>query len=478
MRTRSILLALILAAGAVPVLPAHAATKVVQIRDSSFEPQEIVIDPGDTVTWDGGGFRPHTVTSDSGLFNSGHMTSSDEFSHTFKKAGVYYYHCRFHGSAQKGMWGVVIVGDPPMDQRERIVVPDDYPTIQTAVSAAQPGATVVVRPGKYEESVVVQTEDLVIRGLDRFRTVLDGGGSLENGIIVAGASDVVIKDLTVRGYTSAGIRLQGANDFSIRRIDSVKNRIHGIAAIDSRGGSIKNSFAWGSGEAAFHVGECFACGIIVDAVRAEANVIGVETSNATGVTVRGSHLRSNGVGLLARSDAALPEAPGRGLFVIDNVVTENNRSDIPPAGFAMQYGFPFGTGIWLAGVRNSAVLGNDVEGNERYGILLTDDLEHVLAPVNNRVQRNVVSGGAFSLDLAWDGSGSSNCFEDNSAGTSGPPSIQDRFPCALRPFAGETFGPVSDDVAAAIAGGPQTLTKEPEDPERPKCQRKRRSCGS
>ena len=54
-------------------------------------------------------------------------------------------------------------------------VPDDYDTIQAAVSAAAPGDLVLVAPGVYNEAIDVETEDLTIRGLDRNEVVLDGG---------------------------------------------------------------------------------------------------------------------------------------------------------------------------------------------------------------------------------------------------------------------------------------------------------------
>jgi plastocyanin len=478
MRTRAIFVALVLVAATLPILPARAATEIVHIHDNSFEPREITIDPGDTVTWDGGGFRPHTVTSDSGVFNSGSMSSSDEFSHTFPKAGVFYYHCRFHGaSGQRGMWGVVVVGAPPRDERERIVVPDDYPTIQAAVTAARPGASVVVRPGTYEESVVVETPDLVIRGLDRFRTVLDGGDSLSAGIEVRGVPDVVIKDLTVRGFIDVGIRFERSDDFAIRRVDVVKNRTFGMEVTESHGGAIANSFAWGSGGAGFRVGPCFACGILIDRVHSEMNLIGIETVNSTGVTVRSSKLVRNGVGMLARSYQTVESSPGRALFVTGNTFSTNNVRSIPPSGAAAGLGYPFGTGLWLAGVSNSTVVNNEIEDNDRYGVLVTDDLEHILVPVNNRVQGNTVAGTGSSIDLAWDGSGTSDCFQDNAASSSAPPSIQVLFACPLRPFEGATYGPVKDAVAAAIAGGPEPLTEDPGEPVRPRCQRGRRGCG-
>jgi hypothetical protein len=55
-------------------------------------------------------------------------------------------------------------------------VPDDYATIQEAVDAAQPGDLVLIGPGTYHEAVIVETDDIVIRGTDRNEpfTALDG----------------------------------------------------------------------------------------------------------------------------------------------------------------------------------------------------------------------------------------------------------------------------------------------------------------
>lgn len=63
-------------------------------------------------------------------------------------------------------------------------VPDDYPTIQAAVDAAEPGDLVLIAPGVYREGVVVQTEDIVIRGLDRNEVIIDGEFTRDNGIKV------------------------------------------------------------------------------------------------------------------------------------------------------------------------------------------------------------------------------------------------------------------------------------------------------
>ena len=474
MRVKAVIAAALLAA-VVHSIPAVAATHEVNIRDNVFEPQQMFIDVGDTVTWDGGGFRPHTVTSDTKLFDSGRMGAAGEFSFTFRKKGKYYYHCKLHGAAKKGMWGVIVVGDRPKDTRDRLLVPDDYPSVQEAVTAATPGAAVVIRPGRYSEEVVVETDDITIRGIDRFRTVLDGKAGIQTGIQIIG-DGVSVKNLTVANYTDTGIRMDGVDDFVVRGVDLIGNRTFGVSAFGSHNGSITNTFAWGSGEAGIQVGRCFACGILIDGIRSKKNMLGVEVVNATGVTVRDSTIAYNGVGLLARSSASVDGAPGRGLFLFGNRVVENNEVQIPPAGMAETYGLPYGTGIWLAGVKNSVTLENRLSGQSEYGILITDDLENFEVPINNRTQDNVVTGSGSALDLAWDGSGENDCFDNNAAATSGPQDIQDLYPCRLKPFVGTGYAPVRDDVDAAIAAGPQSNTVQPPRPIRPRCQRGKPGC--
>src|SRR2546422_3533110 len=61
-------------------------------------------------------------------------------------------------------------------------VPQDFDTIQAAVDHAQPGGMVLIAPGIYEESVTVTTPYLTIRGVDRDRTIIDGGSQRADGV--------------------------------------------------------------------------------------------------------------------------------------------------------------------------------------------------------------------------------------------------------------------------------------------------------
>jgi len=69
----------------------------VEIKDFAFNPSEITIKAGETVTWTNGDSAPHTITSDSGTeLASDPINNGQSYSHTFDKAGEYDYHCSIH----------------------------------------------------------------------------------------------------------------------------------------------------------------------------------------------------------------------------------------------------------------------------------------------------------------------------------------------------------------------------------------------
>jgi len=469
--------ALALAAALVSVwLPASAAeTENVEARDNFFSPREIHVDVGETIEWRNAGSRAHTVTSDSGAFDSGRMSSGDTFRKTFKKEGYFFYHCRLHGSPKTGMWGTVVVGDPPpATQRTKLHVPRDFETIQRAVDKASPGSTIVVAPGTYRESVTVRIPDLVIRGVDRFRTVIHGRDSMDSGISVEGADDVVVKNLTVRNFLGSGILIRDATGFTVARVDSIKNRTFGINASGSFDGAVRSSFAWGSGDSGVHVADCYMCSVIVRRTKVLSNYLGISIRDASGVVVKGSRAARNGTGIGVFSLDAVGAPTTQSLTLVGNRVSANDYSGVPAAGFSHSYGLPFGTGIWLAGAATSAVMDNLVGDNQRYGVLVTGAIDGSAPSRRNEITGNTVRGSSFGL--AWDGVGSDTCFSANDVdGVTGPSDIQSLYPCNDRPFEGEPFDPVIEDVAAAVADT-ERVQEEPAEPRRPRCQRGAPGC--
>jgi hypothetical protein len=448
------------------------------VRDNRFEPLDLHIEPGDRVEWRVSGFRAHTVTSDArGLFDSGSMRSGDTFSRRFNREGRFPYFCRFHGRrGGVGMSGVIVVGDPPdVSGRPRIRVPQDFRTIQGAVTSAASGSTIVVAPGVYRESVTVPTPDLVIRGIDRFRTVVTGEGIRADGFLVT-ADDVRIQNLTVRRFSNSGVTFSDVIGYTVRDVDSIKNRTYGIRAVGSLDGVIADSFAWGSGDSAYRVEGCVACSTIIDGAKGQYSYLGYAGVNSTGVVVRESLFRHNGVGLAALSEAATDAAPNRGTMLLDNVVTTNDYTSVPAAGLSEVSGIPFGTGVWLAGTRNALVRRNHILNHPLYGILVSQSMDGSFVPANNTTVANQVDGPS-TFSLAWDGAGDDNCFSENAVdGQTGPSDIQDVYGCDDRPFSGTPFAPVADQVADSLVFDPNREQAEPPNPNRPRCQRGAPGC--
>ena len=75
--------------------PARAEETIVTIDNFTFQPAELTVKVGTTVTWQNHDDIPHTVVS-AGKFRSKTMDTDDSFSFTFKASGEYKYFCSLH----------------------------------------------------------------------------------------------------------------------------------------------------------------------------------------------------------------------------------------------------------------------------------------------------------------------------------------------------------------------------------------------
>lgn len=66
------------------------------IQGNAFNPSSRTVAANTTITWTNKDSTPHTVTSNSGSFDSGTINANGTFSHTFTAAGTYSYHCNLH----------------------------------------------------------------------------------------------------------------------------------------------------------------------------------------------------------------------------------------------------------------------------------------------------------------------------------------------------------------------------------------------
>ena len=147
------------------------------------------------------------------------FTPGTDYEFRFDKPGVYRYYCSLHGSKTKGMIGEIVVGDVDADRRRR---PRRRRRRATRRHAARPAATTrrsrrrstprsraascSCRPASTRKRSRSRPTNLVIRGLDRTGTVLDGAFTRDNGIKVL-ADGVAIENMTARNYTAQRLLL-------------------------------------------------------------------------------------------------------------------------------------------------------------------------------------------------------------------------------------------------------------------------------
>ena len=90
------------------VVPSPTSTSTTEkntviIQNFSFQPAELTIQKGESVTWINQDSADHTVTGTS--FDSGSLSNGKVFKQTFNETGTFDYHCTYHPS----MKGKVIV---------------------------------------------------------------------------------------------------------------------------------------------------------------------------------------------------------------------------------------------------------------------------------------------------------------------------------------------------------------------------------
>jgi LPXTG-motif cell wall-anchored protein len=87
-----------------------AMAAAVNMVDDEFNPAQITVATGESVTFSNQGDRPHTATADDGSFDTGVVDPGGSAAVTFETAGTYAYYCQFHGGpGGDGMAGVITV---------------------------------------------------------------------------------------------------------------------------------------------------------------------------------------------------------------------------------------------------------------------------------------------------------------------------------------------------------------------------------
>lgn len=76
----------------------ETAAREISMENLSYNPSDISVNAGTTVTWTNNDSTAHTVTSDE--FDSGNIAAGGSFSYTFDEPGTYDYTCTYHPTMQ------------------------------------------------------------------------------------------------------------------------------------------------------------------------------------------------------------------------------------------------------------------------------------------------------------------------------------------------------------------------------------------
>ena len=416
----------------------------VEMLDNTFVASDLRVPVGASVTFVGAGDNPHNAVAIDGSwttetdFGSLEQFEGDSATVTFDQPGQYQFLCTFHGTAEGGgMYGTLTVGDvaasaaaqgaavsisPAEWSGNTIRVPGDVPTIQAGVDAAQPGDLIVISPGVYAEAITVTTPGLTLRGEDRNEVVIDAGFEHENAIEIY-TDGVVVENLTVMNATVNGVYWSGIRGFRASYVTAIDNGDYGIYAFDSSDGLFEYSYASGSPDSGFYIGQCDPCEAVIDHVVSEWNGLGYSGTNSSGdLYLINSVWRHNTAGIAPNTLDSELLPPFHDVTIVGNLVHDNNNRDAPMKNAQWS---ALGNGIILAGGNTSYVARNRVFNQEVNGIAITPNLDrNFWTSSGNRVEDNVVTGSGRS-DLALAGpSGPDNCFGGNDISSTLPVGLE------------------------------------------------------
>ncbi len=437
------LLALLGTAAVLLVLGACAngsnADLVVEMYDNRFDQPVYQIDVGDTVEFVNVGRAPHNAIAFDGSwttetsFGALAMNDGDSTTITFDVPGTYDYFCSFHTVDGIGMTATLIVGGdaaaaPEIELAEEDAitewtgttrtVPGDYPTIQSAVDAAVPGDLILVGPGIYEEEVAVSTPYLVIRGTDRNEVIIDGQFQRQNGVSVV-ADGVAVENLTVRNTTGNGLFWTGVTGYRASYVTSVDAEVYGIYAFDSVDGLFEHSYASGSDDAGYYVGQCDPCYSILSDVIAEHNALGYSGSNAsTEMYLLNSVWRYNIAGIAPNSIDGELLPPAHDVVIAGNLIHDNDQTQNRSRNsqYAIQQ-----NGVVIAGANNVLVTRNRIVNHAQNGVLIGPNPDrNIWIPHGNEVRDNVIEGFGRAAITLGGPAGDGHCFEGNDSNLTAP----------------------------------------------------------
>ena len=341
----------------------------VRVVDDEYSPKVINIPVGGTVIWQSDGANDHNVIAFDGswqavssdYFEYGIITKGDQYEYTFTKPGIYEYYCPFHGTNQKGMVGMVVVGDVTVPEvatdivdysnlsKEVLIVDKsgEFKTIQDAVDSASAGDLVYIKKGVYNESVTITTPYLTIRGEDRNGVIVDGEFMRENGIQIFDTDGVSVENLTVRNFSLNGVYWNSSTGYRGSYVTVHNNGDYGVYAFDSVNGIFDNIYASGHPDSGIYIGQCYPCNAVISNSVVEGNALGYSGTNAGGhLYIINNIWQDNMAGVVPNTLDSELNPPGRETTIVGNLIMNNNNDKAPSNRFGL---VAYGMGMVVPG---------------------------------------------------------------------------------------------------------------------------------
>ena len=307
--------------------------------------------------------------------------------------------------------------------------------IQDGIDIAETGDTIVIGAGIYHEMLAIDKSSITIMGTTQDNeklTILDGLGVLSDAAVGSG-SNIEIRDLVARNYTSNGLMLNHATSVTYRNLECHDTGLYGIYPVECVGVLIENCLVTGSSDAAIYVGQ--SKDIIVRNNIAYGNVTGIEIENSVNALVENNEVYNNTGGILV---FLLPNNPSKvsiNCKVINNYIHDNNHENFAdPTAIVSRV--PSGTGILIMAGDEVEVTKNKIVNNNSFGVgligldlLFGDGSKYDVDPIpqacwiyNNIYENNgknpagiVVESGFQGADLLWDVTGYDNSWHEPGA---------------------------------------------------------------
>ena len=327
-------------------------------------------------------------------------------------------------------------------------------SIQATINKARSGDTIEVEPGIYNESLTIDLDNITFKGKNSASPfeyaknkpddakagthgvmgwpILEGKNELADGIIATG-SNFHIEGLEFRNYKANGIQVQHAHKPVFRDLLVNNSGLYGTYPVSCTGVLIEKVACTRIADAAIYVGQ--SRDIIVKDSIAWASVTGIEIENSINSVVENNHVWDNAAGILVFLLPNNVSKVGRDHIVRNNRVIENNHENYGNKN-AIVGQVPVGGGILVMAADNVQVTGNEIRGNNSYGVAVTSveisypkGTQFDIGPTpenvfvfGNKYEKNgqkpdekILKAGLQGKDLLWDLSGDSNRWDEPGA---------------------------------------------------------------